>query len=115
MSESGQHRFESDPQPFATRVPLSLRHSSLYSIEYKQKKAKKNLSKTLKDLKKAKRPKTILKKVLSSFFKGSHINLRNSMCLCPLQAGPVRHPARLQRLDTNSNSSGSMEENNKIH
>lgn len=72
MSESGQHRFESDPQPFATRVPLSLRHSSLYSIEYKQKKAKKNLSKTLKVLKKAKRTKIILKKVLSSFFKGSH-------------------------------------------
>lgn len=104
MSESGQHRFES-------RVPLSLRHSSLYPIEYKQKKAKKYLSKTLKDLKKAKRTK---KKILKKF-KASHINLRNSICLCPLQAGPVRHPARLQRLDTNSNSSGSMEENNKIH
>lgn len=114
MSESGQHRFESDPQPFATRVPLSLRHFTvLYRVQAE--KGQKNLSKTLKDLKKAKRTKTILKKVLSSFFKGSHINLRNSMCLCPLQAGPVRHPARLQRLDTNSNSSGSMEENNKIH
>lgn len=67
---SGQHRFESDPQPFATRVPLSLRHSSLYPIEYRQKKAKKYLSKTLKDLKKAKRTKTILKKVLYHSSKG---------------------------------------------
>lgn len=71
MSESGQHRFES-------RVPLSLRHSSLYPIEYKQKKAKKYLSKTLKDLKKAKRTKKkILKKVqrVSYKFEKQYVSL----------------------------------------